>query len=273
MTQTDPDVRVRIAGQDLSSYFRGLLAEAAIAGGLPPALAPSLLTVEYTDEAGGEDDRRSASFARRGPIPMPPVGGPVDLAFGHRVIGLVAMPTLHVDRPSGPTSRTQGRRIDVTATSIDAATDLESPRDDSPPPDRIVRPIVGKVAARHGNTAVVADGLADVVVPRADQTHESDLHYLSRIARDLGATFKVVGARMIFVPRGAMRTVSGAPLPLPLFLPGESDFESIRWTGSERGRHSRVEAAWHDPDAAQRRKVSVGEGTGPGKLLRKTFAD
>ncbi|MEL6588283.1 MAG: hypothetical protein AAFQ50_16825, partial [Pseudomonadota bacterium] len=60
----------------------------------------------------------------------------------------------------------------------------------------------------HETLTAVMD--ANVELPQADQTQESDMHFLSRLARDVGASFKITDGRLIFVARRSGNVASGA---------------------------------------------------------------
>ncbi|APD13639.1 hypothetical protein RO07_04035 [Pandoraea pulmonicola] len=69
---------------------------------------------------------------------------------------------------------------------------------------------VGDVARRNEWAAACS---VDAVVPRADQFGESDLHFITRLARMHGATATVKAGKLIVTPRGAGKSASGKPLP------------------------------------------------------------
>ncbi len=69
--------------------------------------------------------------------------------------------------------------------------------------------LVRSIAAEHDYTGRVHPSLAGVIIPHIDQTAESDLHLLRRLARQYDATTKAAGGRLIFQPRGIGRSAGG----------------------------------------------------------------
>jgi len=106
---------------------------------------------------------------------------------------------------------------------------------------------------------------------------ESFLHWAQRTARELGATFKVIGRTAVFVPRGVGLSASGQPLQtIRATRPGNI----VAWDlGPDDGRPQRqkFEALWYDVAEAkwknQRGEVrAVGSEVGVG-VSRFSAAD
>lgn len=117
--------------------------------------------------------------------------------------------------------------------------------------------VVRTIASRHGYEAVVASELASVAIEHEDQTNESDLHFLRRLAGRYNAIFKATTNRLLFTVRGAGRSAgSGAVLPALTLLSG--DITSGRVTHPERPQHSAVVATYHDPLAGSTEQVVAG---------------
>ncbi|WP_414708553.1 contractile injection system protein, VgrG/Pvc8 family, partial [Ralstonia sp.] len=69
--------------------------------------------------------------------------------------------------------------------------------------------IVASVAARHGWKPACT---IEAQIDRADQFGESDLHFITRLARQYGGTATVKGGRLIVAPRGGGKSAEGKPL-------------------------------------------------------------
>lgn len=111
--------------------------------------------------------------------------------------------------------------------------------------------LVGKIAAAHGYTPAVSPKLAGHVFKHIDQRAESDMNLLTRLARDLGAVAKPVGGRLVVVPKGEAKTVSGRALPAVVI--SDSKNSSGRVTIQERNDYSSSVAYWFNE--AEQRKV------------------
>lgn len=69
--------------------------------------------------------------------------------------------------------------------------------------------IVASVAARHDWKPACA---IEAQIDRADQFGESDLHFITRLARQYGGTASVKVGRLIVAPRGGGKSADGKPL-------------------------------------------------------------
>lgn len=101
------------------------------------------------------------------------------------------------------------RRLTVRATAADLRrrSTLKAPRRRAW--DGVtIGELVGTIAALHGYAPAVASELAAIAIPHVDQTSESDLHMLRRLARQYDATVKAAGGRLVFMPRGRGRSAA-----------------------------------------------------------------
>jgi phage protein D len=73
--------------------------------------------------------------------------------------------------------------------------------------------MVTRIAAEHGLLPKVSEALGAVSVIHLDQNEESDLHLLTRLARESGAVAKPVAGYLLFVSRGEAKSASGRELP------------------------------------------------------------
>jgi phage protein D len=118
--------------------------------------------------------------------------------------------------------------------------------------------MVRAIAPAHGLTAKVGDDLASVAVPHVDQTEESDLHLLTRLAMEHDAVAKPGGGYLLFVPRGEAKSATGTSMPA-LAIKGE-DVQRWSLSAAGRGKYLAVKAYWHDVAAAARKEVQAGSG-------------
>ena len=84
-----------------------------------------------------------------------------------------------------------------------------------------------QVASDNGLTAQIDATLAAVTIDRIiAQTGEWDMHLVTRLARRFGAIGKVAQGQLVFAPRGAGTTASGAAMSAGTYTP--NDFETFR---------------------------------------------
>ena len=86
-------------------------------------------------------------------------------------------------------------------------------------------------------------------IPHMDQTSESDLHFLRRLAARWDADAKVAAERLLFAPAAAGAAASGAAMP-PLELTPTSGVTTLRVTYRGRPEVASVRARYTALDAA-----------------------
>jgi len=116
--------------------------------------------------------------------------------------------------------------------------------------------IVRAIAGRHNLKPVVGPKLASTVVPHIDQTNESDMSFLTRLAKRFDAVMTVKDGNLLFLPIGTGRTASGRTLP-GLNIK-RSDGDQHRYNITEREAYAGVRAFYHSNGAAEKKHVTVG---------------
>lgn len=222
-------------------------------------LRDRLIRLTVTDEAGLESDALEIELDNRdGAIAVPRAGAALSLSLGWRGRGLHPMGLFVVDEIR---STSPPRTMTVAAKAADVRASYKAPRTKSWH-DTTLGHIVTEIAGRHGLAPAVAAELAAVRIMHLDQTAESDMALLTRLARQYDAVAKPTNGRLVFAPRGTATSVGGRPLP-SVTMSLADGLSSWSATLSDRGRHGSVTAHWHDAGAADRRRVTVGDGDPP----------
>lgn len=258
-----PDFFISIGGAALTNFLMDLFLQDLRAA----PKAPPTMSMSVTDNAGGESDKFNLTFARQGFGSPPKSGDIVVVSLGYKETGLVYKGTFFVDKPSSSLSKDGGRTISITATSADMTSKLKEPRHEGHR-ERKLGALTKKIAARHELSPVVSSSLSNITVMQGDQTQESDFHFLSRIARDVGANFKISDGRLFMLERRGNKTASG--IILSAYEAIATDIISAEWEGGERENFKTVEASWHDQENAKRVIEKAGSGE-PKKTLKRTF--
>lgn len=129
--------------------------------------------------------------------------------------------------------------------------------------------IVATIAKAHKLTPKVSKELASINIAHVDQTDESDLNLLSRLAKDYDAIVTVKSGHLMLFKAGQATTVSGKPIP-PVTITRE-DGDQHRYTLVEReSGYTGVKAYWNDKKGARRKEVLVGKDDKL-KVIRKTY--
>jgi uncharacterized protein len=243
-----PDWRISAGGADATAKMRD-----------------RLIRLNVSDEAGIESDTLEVVLDNRhGDIALPRTGAELAVSLGWKEAGLTEVGLFVVDE-----IRTGGmpRTITISAKAADMRGSFKAPKTKSWH-EVTIGTIVSTIAVDHGMNPVVATELASVQIPHLDQTAESDMAFLSRLARQYDAVAKPAYGRLIFVPRGQAKAASGRQLP-PVSL---AYVDGTNWTVtlSDRGRYGAVTAHWHDQAGAERKSVTVG-GDEPTMTLPNSF--
>ena len=114
------------------------------------------------------------------------------------------------------------------------------------------------VAADHGLDPAVASDLSGVALPHIDQFNESDMHLLTRIARDHDAIAKANAGKLVFAHKGQGKTVSGKAMPTIAVVPNEGTTFSVDI--ESRTNFNTVIALWRDVDGAKDIEEIAGSG-------------
>lgn len=116
--------------------------------------------------------------------------------------------------------------------------------------------IVRTIAGRHKLKPQVGDALGKIRIAHIDQTHESDMSFLTRLAKRYDAVMTVKEGNLLFLPIGKGVTASGKELE-PIDIT-RADGDQHNYHISERENYSAVRAYWHNNGEKKRHSVVVG---------------
>lgn len=128
--------------------------------------------------------------------------------------------------------------------------------------------LVAKIAKEHGLESVVSAALAGIVLPQFDQTEESDISFLLRLAKRYDAIAKPAGGKLVLAKRGESVAADGTPLPVVTIERGQVASWSMK--ESTREAPGTVIAYWHSTKQSKKNQVTVGAGE-PVKRLRQFY--
>lgn len=131
--------------------------------------------------------------------------------------------------------------------------------------------IATEVAKNHDLTLVMTNDLKNIDLNHVDQTNESDLNLLQRLAKQNGAEMSVKKNRLLLFKAGSAKTASGKDLPALILT--RNDGDQFRYSEQDReSDHTGVSASYQDTGKAKREKSIAGE-KGKVKHLKGTFAN
>lgn len=238
---TEPTARIVIDGLDITTRL------------LDKSRKKILVSLTITDEAGIKSDTAELTIDNREGFPAPKKGALMEVWLGYEPTP-VYMGKYRVDdwTKSGPPNI-----LTVSAKAAELTTKIKGQKTRSWH-DTTLGDIVKKIAGEHSLGVAVDSELSGRKVEHIDQQTESDLNFLSRLAKRNGALFKLADGKVLFAKKGSKTTPAGSAKPAKTVKPG--DVGSWSMTESERGGHKSVKCSWMDHKAGKRKTVTAGEG-------------
>jgi phage protein D len=232
-------------------------------------------SLTLTDETGLTSDTVEIVLADTDPlrpIKKPPTGAELEVFLGYdgttRRMGLFVVDEIELEGwPQRMTIRGRASPYDGTPKG---KTDFQTQKTHSWPTNTTIGAMVSKMAKDHGMEASVSKSLASVKLPHIDQTGESDISFLSRLAKKYDAIAKPAGGKLLFVKRGDSKNASGQDMASVTIAPG--DLTSYSYSERTRESPGTVVAFWHEKGVAKHHEVIVGKGD-PVKRMRFGFKD
>lgn len=236
MQQPTPIYRVTLDGKDLTS-----------------SIAPRLIGLTLTETRGDEADCLDLALDDTdGALAIPKRGAVLDVAFGWATTGLVNKGSFTIDEveyAGAPDT------ITVRGRSASLSKGLGE-RQERSWHGKTIGAIVGTIAGKHKLTPKVAAELAKKAIAHIDQSHESDMAFLTRLAKRFDAVMNVKDGNLLFMPIGGAVTASGKPLPSLTVTRRSGDRH--RYHIAEREAYDGVRAYWYENGKKKRHSVVVG---------------
>lgn len=243
-------------------------------GDITDKIAGRLIDLSLTDEAGTKSDTleiRLADHDPANPIQIPKAGAELRVSLGYAETGMRAMGLFIADEfelSGWPGELVIRARAAVNEQTPKGKTGIQSQKTRSWPSGTTLGSMTRKIATDNGLQAVVAQSLASIELPHVDQTDESDINLLIRMARKYDAIAKPAGGKLVLAKRGESKAASGQAIPAVTI--DASQVTSWRLVIAKKEKAGRVIAYWHDMGAAERKGETVGSGD-PVVRLRHTY--
>jgi hypothetical protein len=236
--------------QDITAAIRERLIKLTISDEV--ALTSDTLKIEL-DDAGSQ-------------IKPPKKNVKLFVQLGYAETGLLAKGNFIVDTVtfSGPPEK-----LEICARGANFAKELRMPKNRSWH-ESYLFDIVKKIADEHNLIPQISPALTDVFINHEDQTNESDISFLTRVANDYDAVAKPSATHLMIVKKGESKTATGKHLPVI-----NIDYSEVtKWNGDmpERDHYAAVIATWTDTQNAREIEEKAGDGV-PAYRIRKQFAN
>jgi phage protein D len=247
-----PGARVHIDGKDITSRL------------IDKDRRKPLVSITITDEPGIKSDTCEIVLDLREPFAPPPKGSEFEVWIGYEPEP-ARMGRFRVDSwsKSGPP-----KILTISATSAELTSAIKETKTRSYH-EKTVASIVEEIAGRHGLETSIDAEVGAGFVEHIDQSGESDMGFLTRLAKRSGASFKVADRKVLFSKKGSLALPSGASKPVIVIKPEDVSTWSI--SSGERGGHKSVICYWHDHDGGRRHGVTAGSGK-PAHRDKRTYA-
>jgi phage protein D len=219
---------------------------------------PVLKTIEVRDGDGKKSDSASITVADpQGSTYMPEPDAKVQILLGHegQGVGLTFQGKVDTVRSSG--SKGGGRDLKITARGLDTKSKAKEPAERT-----ATDKTFGEVAEQWGRAAGmdgvrIAPALRSIRREWWGMQNESFIHWMERMADELGGTFRVSDNQAVMVETGAGQSASGKTLPTVV---AEFGRNMINWdidpfTG--RGQVNRTRVRTYDRENARFREFDV----------------
>lgn len=221
-------------------------------------LSDRLLSIRTTDKPGLASDECEIRIDDRDDrIALPKRGATLEISLGYEGEKLTFIGKYKVDEVevSGPP-----RSMVIRGKPTNIASTMKSQKRHSWEGATLAA-IVSDIARRNQLQPLCK---LEVAVPRADQINESDMHFMTRLASQHGATATIKDGELIVARRGAGKSGSGRPLAtLSLH---RDDLASYSLTFPDRALFSEVEACYHNPQTGRQERVQEANRGAPASV-------
>lgn len=212
---------------------------------LMPGWGHALVSVEFTDNDGGEADEVNITFAVQAPFPNSPAEGTkyrLLYGWGEDDLRDAGLFTYQSDSLAGDAE--SGWTMTITARASDFI-DADKAADSEHFDDLTAGEIFQKLASRSGKSAVVDAAIAAIRIPYRLRYNQSLTGFANELAEELGGTLKFAGGKMLVPMRAGAKTASGKEMPVI-----SVDFSAV--TGVEistegKGRYAVAGSGFFDP--------------------------
>jgi phage protein D len=251
MKQPKPEYQITLDGRDLTSK-----------------IAPRLISLSLSESRSDEADTLDITLDdSEGLLAIPARGAVLRVAFGWSDTGIVDKGSFTVDEVEH-----SGAPDILTIRARSASMTKEmGERIERSWHGETIGAIVRKIAGKHGLKPAIADALAKVAIAHIDQTHESDMSFLTRLAKRYDAVMNVKDTHLLFMPIGHGTTAKGTKLESIELT--RKDGDQHRYHIAERENYAGVRANYHGTGRKKRESVVVGgESNHNIKVLPETYA-
>ena len=250
-----PVFRIRANDQDITS-----------------ALSNNLISLNLTDEAGNKADSLTLILSDNSPgYQLPKSGAKLELWLGYddqaKSMGVYIVSDIELSGPpSKMTIKASAAPLSSNSGSFGQLQTQKTRSWDNVSLGDMVRTI----AKEQGLKPAVAERFDKIIIPHIDQTSESDINLLTRLAKDHDAMVKPTAGRLLFTEKSNGKTTSGKNLPVIELMP--KDITNWKVSITDRSKYASVTTRWQDTTTGEEKTATAGEG-GPALKITHSYSD
>ncbi|MCV6637008.1 contractile injection system protein, VgrG/Pvc8 family [Candidatus Albibeggiatoa sp. nov. NOAA] len=229
----------------------------AIISGLSAAANDRLISVSVVDNAGIESDTASIKLDDRDyKLEWPSKGLEITIQLGYKETGTVNMGIFEIDKIT---------YSDAANTMSISARALMTHNNEIKKPhtrewhEKTIGEMVGTIAKDNGFTAEVDPEVAGIKYSHLDQTEESDINFVSRLAETHDCYAKLQDKKLLFKPRE--QVLGSVKASRDHYLNAGSGIIATALSGvsiDSRSKFKGVKTYWEDRDSKKRTYETVG---------------
>lgn len=223
-----------------------------------------LINLSLTDNRGLEADTLDLELSDHdGKLALPPRNATISLALGWKGAPLIDKGQYSVDEVQFSGGASSADKLTIRARAADLKGTFTEQKERSFHKKKLGE-IVNEIAQGNKLKSQVAKELASRLIDHIDQTNESDINLLSRLAEEHGAMCTVKNGTLLFMPLGQGKTASGKPIPLRKITRKSGD--SYAFSIAESENYKAVRVYWHDTATGKRGEIIIDKNT---KIVKK----
>ncbi|MBA1250905.1 contractile injection system protein, VgrG/Pvc8 family [Pseudomonas luteola] len=234
-----------------------------------------LIDWEITDAAGIESDQLKLTVNTEGLEGLPNAGGKIGIRIGYKETGLVDKGEFIISRRT-PNLFPSRLLIVATAAPFTHTDDagFRARRSASHGPTTLGA-LFRELTSKYGFSPRVAPELALLKIEHVDQSNETDMAFLTRLAGQYDAVTKPVNDVYVLARRGQVKSLSGKILPdVPISVtednhPGSRSFIAASIDDDARIKFRGCKTTWWDGESGKECIVEVGAE--PFKKVRQRY--
>lgn len=233
-------------------------------------IAQRLVSINITDETGLISDTCEILLDNRDEkLEIPPRGAVLEVSLGYEDKPLTKMGSYIVDDVELSSLPLQMRITGKASNTLDKnlSKKIKAPKSKSWHGYTLVG-ILTAIASNHGFKAVVDEYFKQIYISHIDQTDESDISFLTSLAKNYGAFVKLSLGRLLFFRKGISVSETGKELPTIKFSASQISDWKLRVSDMEK--FGKVIAKWHNFATGKEENVFVGTND-PAYTMRYKF--